>query len=188
MTFIERLDNYLKRNLTLKRYTHSVEVAKMTLIISEKLGLDSSKAYIAGLAHDIAREFPLDRLKKYLFNWGEFSKDFYNKPSLFHGPVGAYVLKKDFNIVDNDILEAVAYHSVGNKGMGTVSKIVYIADYISYDREHIDNHFREEILSLDLDSMIIKVIESVEEYLNSKGLNVVTETVETYEFLNKEKK
>lgn len=174
------IDQYIKNNLSNKRYNHSVKVAEMSVTIAEKLSLDIEKSYLAGLAHDIARELSKEQLEKKVLSCVKFSADFYLKPMLFHGPVGADLLCKKFGIDDVDIIEAVTYHSIGSKTLGSIAKVIYVADYISYDRTHIDEQYRIKILSFKLDEMVLEVINSCRLYLESNGEYLLSETENMY--------
>lgn len=187
MNYIEAVNIYISNKLTNKRYKHSLAVGEMSKIIANKIGYKNNNTYLAGLSHDIAREHTLESLKNYVYNWGEFSNEFYKHPNLYHGPVGAYLLQTEFHINDKEILEAVAYHSVGHRNMCTLAKIVYVADYISRDRVHIDESFREEILSNPLDVMVEMVITRTEAYLKSKNMSLIKETKDLYKELKRKK-
>lgn len=185
MDFTDKVDRHLKQNLSNKRYNHSVEVAKMAKIIADKLEHDSEKAYLAGLCHDIARELPLASLMDNVYNWGTFSEDFYTHTNLYHGPVGAYILQSNFGVTDSEILEAVAYHSIGHKDMCDIAKVVYVADYISMDRKHINESLRNSVLSMTLDKMVITVIDLTSSYLNDRGIKTLIETDDLYNTLER---
>lgn len=185
MNFTDKVDKHLKQNLSNKRYNHSVEVARMAKRISEQFGFDSEKAYTAGLCHDIARELPLASLKDNVYNWKAFSEDFYTHTNLYHGPVGAYILQSEFNITDNELLEAVAYHSIGHKDMCDIAKVVYVADYISMDRLHITESLRNTVLSMTLNEMVITVIDLTSSYLRDRGIKTLLETDDLYNTLKR---
>lgn len=188
MDYIKTIDNYIKKELSTKRYSHSIEVAKMAQTIASKVNTDTDtdKYYLAGLSHDIARELPLDWLKEKVYNWGKFSEEFYKTSALFHGPAGAYLIKEKFGINNMEIQEAIAYHSVGNTCMSSCAKVVYVADYISYDRNHITEDFRNKVLNSSLDEMIILVVEKTAGYLRSLGLDLLPETRNMYLMLKKD--
>lgn len=186
MDYIEVIDSYLKSNLSIKRYTHSKEVAEMSREIAVKCSLDPERCYLAGLSHDIARELSLDSLKEKVYNWGNFSDEFYSKPCLYHGPVGALMLKEEFGINEYEIQEAVAYHSIGNSKMCNCSKVVYVADYISFDRVHIGDKFRGKVLGCCLDEMVYMVVKETGEYLKSIGLELIPESRNMYLRLKKD--
>lgn len=185
MNFIDKVDKHLKQNLSNKRYNHSIEVARMAYRVSKQFGFDSDKAYLAGLCHDIARELPLASLKDNVYNWGAFSEDFYTHTNLYHGPVGAYILQSEFKLTDKELLEAVAYHSIGHKDMCDIAKVVYVADYISMDRRHITESLRNSVLSMTLNEMVITVIELTSSYLSDRGIKTLDETNDLYDTLKR---
>ena len=92
--------------------------------------------------------------------------DYLLVPKLLHGPVAASWLKNKFDVLDESIIEAVRYHTTGYPGMGTVSKVVFLADKL--DREKIKrNPELEKVLSLsvsDLDAAVLAYIYGAEAF------------------------
>lgn len=174
------IDKYLNKNLTKKRYVHSLEVAKMARNLACKFNLSQDKAYISGLLHDIAREKSFSVLSEEILKCKSFSKEFYDFPVLFHGPVGGNLIIEKFQIDDNEIIDAVTYHSIGSSNLGDIGKIIYVADYISLDRVHIDDSYRSLIMSFPLDKMVLTVTDSCRLYLKSKGGYLLPETENMY--------
>ncbi len=171
---------YLEKHQTEKRFIHSLEVANMAKFIASKKGYNPNISYIAGLSHDIAREMPIKKQKEMISLLGVFSPEFYENPLLYHGPIGALILKDRFKIQSKEILDAVKYHSFGSKDIGYIPKIVYISDYISYDRIHITNSFRNNLLYLSIDEMVLKIIKSYAKHLESNDKTILTETKNMY--------
>lgn len=160
-----------------KRYYHSKCVAEMSKIIATKVGIDTEKAYFSGLVHDIAREFSKEKQLQYKSNINNISDSFLDKDILLHGPIGAIFLSDRFNITDQDILEAVKYHSVGNRELSNNAKVVYVADYISLDRKHITSDYRKSIINLSINDMVTNVAESCVNYLIKSGKTLAEETI-----------
>ena len=48
---------------------------------------------------------------------------------------GAIVAKDEYGIEDEDILNAIRFHTVGRPNMSLLEKIIYIADFISRPSE-----------------------------------------------------
>lgn len=185
---IERLDKYIKENLSQKRYLHSVKVAEMSRRIAVKFNIDLDRAYFAGLTHDIARELKIDFQEKIIENFTDLSNEFISLQQLYHGPVGAYLLEEEFNVNDIEVLEAVKYHSVGCRGMSKLAKCVFVADYISEDRKHISSSFRDRVLCLGLDEMVYHVLLETRSYLSNKGKKITKESIDLLEEVYNEKK
>ncbi|MCL2071283.1 MAG: nicotinate (nicotinamide) nucleotide adenylyltransferase, partial [Oscillospiraceae bacterium] len=120
------------------RYIHSINTAKMCFELSQKYRLtpdESEKAYTAALLHDIMKESSAGELQKMVAESG-FSVDEaeLDAPKLWHGIAGAMYLRDSLGITDEDIINAVRFHTVGRDKMSVVEKAVYIADKISIER------------------------------------------------------
>ena len=129
----------LKKRLSKKRYNHSLNVADAAYKLAEQEGEDTHKAYIAGLLHDICKEDDQEQqLALALKGDMNLSGAELSSKALWHGPAGAYFIKKELGITDPDIMYAVRYHTIGRPGMTKLEEIVYLADLISDDREYKD--------------------------------------------------
>jgi len=122
--------NWLKENLSEKRYIHTMGTAQCAKELACKFGLNEEKAYIAGLLHDSAKCFSneklLDIINKHL-NVEEC--EMLNYKTL-HAPVSAYIAEKEFNITDKEILSAIRWHTLGKIDMTCFEKVVFLADKI----------------------------------------------------------
>ena len=59
-----------------------------------------------------------------------------NAPKLWHAMLGTAYLEHRLKIEDADILNAVRYHTTGRAGMQLLDRILFIADFISADRDY----------------------------------------------------
>lgn len=127
----------LKTKLSDYRFVHSLEVAKSAVYLAEKYGGDSEKMYLAGLLHDILKEADREETFFYINKYGmKLTKLEEVTPKLWHAMVGAEYLKRELCIDDEEILTAVRYHTTGRKDMTLGEKILFIADFISADRDY----------------------------------------------------
>ena len=55
--------------------------------------------------------------------------------AMLHGPVGAYVAKKQFGIKDEEILNAIRNHTIGRPGMSPMELCIFVADATELGRE-----------------------------------------------------
>lgn len=90
--------------------------------------------------------------------------------SLLHGPAGAMLAKKIFGVDDQDILDAICFHSTARPNMTTLEKVLYLADKISYDRtfKRLDP-IRDHAKKGDLDAAMRLCLEETFIALNRKG-------------------
>lgn len=133
----EKYVDLLKKHLSPYRLHHSLEVAKTAKHLAEKYGCDAEKCYLAGLLHDIKKEADKDEVfslsEKYSIEMTELEN---RAKKLWHAIVGAYYIKNEVGIDDNDIFLAVRYHTTGRSNMSMIEKVLFVADFISSDRNY----------------------------------------------------
>jgi len=161
---IKYQEEMLKNSMSEKRYLHSVSVAQTARKIAEANNLDGDKVYKAGLYHDLTKEKPFvyhhEILEKY-----DPDKLKYDL-SIRHSFSCKYFLMYNFDETDEEILNAVYYHTLCSTN-NPYDRILYIADKRE-PRRHID----DEILDIameDIDKAFDLLCVYVKEYLNSKG-------------------
>lgn len=127
----ERLDEY--------RYIHSLNVSEAARELAVLFCGDEEKAYVAGLLHDITKcenkENQLQMLEKGGIILSQVEE---NNPKLWHAMTAPLYIKDNLGIDDEEILSAVRYHTTGKRDMSLLDMIVYIADYISKERNYPD--------------------------------------------------
>ncbi len=150
-----RNDEYkaiLKERLTEKRYIHSLNVADSAKELATIYGADAEKAYTAGLVHDACKDMPAGLQLSYLLeNKVPLTELEINTPKLYHSICGRAFVEKEFGITDEDMLNAVRYHTTGREGMSLLEKIIFIADFISAERDYngVDVMRRKAVRSLE---------------------------------------
>ena len=174
---MKKIKKYLKKHLTKERYHHTVGVAYTAMSMAMKYNPQPDnnefmiKAEIAGLLHDCAK--CMDNDKKIRIcnkNQISYSKIEAENPYLLHGKVGAYIARKEFDILDEDILNAIRYHTTGRAGMSLLEKIIFIADYIEPNREKFDGLEEARRLAyLDLDMAMKYILESTIAFVKERG-------------------
>lgn len=146
----------LKDILPQKRYIHSLGVAEEAKRLAALYGADEDKAYTAGLLHDCAKGYSVDEQIDKCRKYGvELSRETLDCPPTIHGFLGAELAKSEYGISDNDILNAVCYHTVGRAGMSLLEKIVYIADMTEVNRDFDGVDKLRAAVDKDLDEAVL---------------------------------
>ena len=178
---ISRYKEYLKANLSKKRYNHSLNVADSAVELAKIYGEDTDKALVAGLLHDVAKELPSEKQREYVLK-SQLNVDEVETKShaLFHAIAGAEIARLVFGIEDMDILLAIRYHTVASSDMSRLAAIVYLADLISADRDYKDvKHMRKvAVAGLEkamLEALSFSITDSV-----SKGNSIPLSTLSAY--------
>lgn len=167
---IEKVEKYIKAALKQSRYEHCVRVAQMTATLCRLYNENEERGYLAGLAHDMCREMSDESLKKITaFDGLGYSELEEKKPSILHGRAAACVLKKDFGITDELIIQAVQNHTSGKANLGVLGQLLFVADKIEPERPQSTSEYRKRLFSLSRKELVISVIEENIEYLKNKG-------------------
>ena len=69
-----------------------------------------------------------------------------------HGKIAAEVMKRDWGIKDEDVINAVKNHTTGRQGMSLLEKIIFVADAIEPSRDYPGVDKLRELAFKDLDS------------------------------------
>jgi predicted HD superfamily hydrolase involved in NAD metabolism len=162
-----------------KRFKHSLNVEKEALKLGEIYGADLEKCRIAAISHDCAKYFSdeelLKKAKEYGIEVDEIQMKF---PQLLHSPVGAMYCKNVFEIEDEDILNAIKYHTTGRKDMSILEKIIYLADVIEEGRDFKGIEKIREKAYIDLDEALILSCNSTLKYIIEKNFLIHPLTIE----------
>lgn len=127
---------WLAAHLTPLRYQHSLNVGAMARGLAERFGGDPDRLELAGLLHDVAREWSGARLLAAAGEGGlpvDYLEEMAPMPCL-HGPVGAGLARETFGVTDEGLLSAIAHHTMGRERMTLDEQILFIADAIEPGR------------------------------------------------------
>lgn len=194
---LAKLRNKMKKALAPKRYEHTLSVAYTAANLAAVHGVDVEKALVAGILHDCAKclshkkQMAICDKNHVKLNDLETADD----SPLLHAKAGSILAKKEYGIADQDILNAIFYHTTGRPMMSPLEKIIYIADYIEPGRHHMKRSGNGEPMERltrirqmayqDLDETLCSILSDTLTYLQGKGGRVDSMTRQTYEYYEK---
>lgn len=132
-----RFEKVLNARMGEKRYIHSVNVAVEAQRLAKKYGADEQKARLAGMLHDITKEtIPSEQLQiiensNIILNEVEKSSQ-----KLWHAIAGAAFVRDVMSIDDDDVFNAIRYHTSGRANMSLLEKVIFIADFTGAERDY----------------------------------------------------
>lgn len=180
----ERIIEYLRDNLKTKRYLHSLGVSECAVKLAEKYGASKEKAEIAGLVHDCAKYMSGEDILKIMRETGdEIDQVSLNAPDIMHGRASAYIAKTLMEIEDDEILEAVRYHTTGKENMTVLEKIIYLADYIEPNRSFPEVDRLREVAFRDLDEALIMAFNNTIKFVIEKDQMLHLNTIKARNYL-----
>ena len=182
------LKEYIKENLSLKRYEHSMGVARTAERIGLELSLPESSLWRlvrAGILHDCTKEMSTERQLSVL-EGRETDPDYLLCPQTLHQLSGAVFAEKEFGC-DARVCRMIECHCTGAPGMDLCEKIVFLADFTEPGREYeACKRLRNELFSQKLtpehfDRVFLDCCERQLEHMKEKGSAIHRLTRLTYE-------
>jgi nicotinate-nucleotide adenylyltransferase len=180
---IRNIEDAVRGMINPYRFIHSRNVALHSADLAGRFSLDRESAYLAGITHDICKEFPSGSMIEYaLKDGGALSGLERDRPKLLHGRAAAILIQERFGVKDEAVIEAVRFHTAGRVGMGPLAKIVYIADKIEVARTTVNSRLRRlafgsEGKGLSLDALFRIVLDATVSWLLERGYAVSEETL-----------
>lgn len=177
--------NIVKKHLPERRYIHTLGVTDTAVMLAKRYGADERKAELAGIFHDYAKYRPKEEMQNIIRSENMPQDLLMYDSELWHAPVGAYLVKKEVGITDEEILDAIRYHTTGRPGMTTLEKVVFLADYIEPNRSFPGVEEVRKAAENSLDEAIVLCLQNTIRFLLSKNQLIYPQTVETYNDLQR---
>lgn len=180
-TAVEDYRKIIRKRLKDHRYQHSLNVSKCAVELAEKYGADPEKARIAGILHDITKETSYPEQLQMMERYGILLSDIEKSaPKLWHAISGAGFLQYELGIEDPEILSAVRHHTTARKGMTTLEKVIYIADFISPERDYPGVEAMRKAAAESLDQVVLEGLSFSMCDLSRRKMLVHPNTFEAY--------
>ena len=180
---------YIEKNFSEKRKIHTEGVRQTAMKLAEKFGEGNlelvEKAELAALYHDMYRGVPVDVLNYYVKHLDLDEKRYKDNANLAHGKIAAIVIQRDFDEKDQDIINAVSYHTTGRPEMSLLEKIIYIADAVEPNRSYPGVQNLRQILEYDLDKAVLQSLTNTINYVRSEKKFLDEDTVLAKEYFEK---
>lgn len=178
MLSIEEIKLYLKANLAEKRYIHILGVSDIAKNLAKLNGISEEKAEIAGLAHDVAKNLSKVKMKEIINKHNiVLSAVEENNENLWHSIIGPIEAKDKLGIQDEEILDAIRWHTTGKEHMSVLTKIIYIADMIEPSRNFDGIEYIRKVTLEDLDRGVYCGLTRSIEFLLIKNLLIDENTM-----------
>jgi nicotinate-nucleotide adenylyltransferase len=159
-------------------------VARLASELCDRFHADEERGYIAGMAHDLARELDVAEIFLLASTDGMAVSEWEKaNPLLMHGRAAAAILMKHTGYSDAEALQAIRDHVTGRATMGVISKIVFAADFLEPTREFVSPEFRRRTLGQSLDEMVLAVLERKLHYVRAESRAVAPDALALHEEL-----
>ena len=165
-----------------KRAQHTFNVAKLAVEFAKKHGVDTQKAHLAALLHDIMKQVPED-IMLHRAQQSDIINKISSKPMpVLHGFAAADFARREMDIEDEEILMAIKSHTCGRRNMTSLEKVIYLADMLSEERNYPE---KEPLLALAWENLDIAMEQALKDSINwlkEKGGAIDTDSYEALEY------
>ena len=170
----------VQQQMSQKRFKHVLGVEKTAVELAQQYGASIEAASIAALTHDYAKERNPQEMHDLIIS-ASLDLDLLQYGSeIWHGPVGAILVRKELHVKDEEILNAIRHHTVGSSKMNLLEQIIYVADYIEPGRDFPGVEKVRQLAENDLPQAVAFEAEHTLSYLISKKRKIYPKSIETY--------
>ena len=156
-----------------ERWAHTQEVALMAMRLNAQLGLPEEKVITAALLHDCMKgaqhvypAVPLDA----------------RQPNVLHAFNGAEEARYRYRVEDEDVINAVRYHTTGRAAMSELEKLIYLADYCEATRTFEGASEVREVALRDFEQGFLMAVERTHDHVHQRGGDICPYGDECYRY------
>ena len=160
------------------RYAHVARVARFAERLAHAHAVDTLRARIAGMLHDLARLYSAERLLKECAERA-LPVDAFERahPIVLHARLGAELARERFGVDDEAVLSAIRKHTLADAVMSPLDAVLYLADGLEPGREFEDRAALAALAFRDLDAAMRATLASSIAYLRARGLAISPHTL-----------
>lgn len=155
-----------------RRWIHTLGVMETSVKLAERFGADPVKAELAAILHDVCKYWRVDEQARMIRENGlpldllDYDKE------LWHAHAGAWVALERYGVRDEEVLDAIRYHTSGRARMTLLDKVVCLADYMEPGRDFPGVHNIREIAEYSLEKALLAGFDGTIRFLLDKGKRI----------------
>ncbi|HLR66517.1 bis(5'-nucleosyl)-tetraphosphatase (symmetrical) YqeK [Virgibacillus alimentarius] len=177
---------HVEPHLTKDRFEHTLRVAETAVELAKFYHETYEKAELAAIFHDYAKYRPKEELKRWI-KMSHLPKDLLDyHHELWHGPVGALLIEREYGITDPAIQSAIRYHTTGKANMNKLDMILFLADYIEPGRSFPGLDEVRETAYNNLNYACWLVSRNTIQFLMKKNALIYPDSFHAYNFFTKQ--
>ncbi|HEY8486573.1 MAG TPA: bis(5'-nucleosyl)-tetraphosphatase (symmetrical) YqeK [Limnochordales bacterium] len=133
----DELASVVREQVSRQRWEHIQGVVQTARELARRFRQPEQPAALAALLHDVARDWPAQRLQQAVREAG-WAVDPLERaiPELLHGPAAAAWASAAGWCRTGEVLQAIRYHTTGRPQAGPLEMVLMVADFLEPGREH----------------------------------------------------
>ena len=166
---------FVKSVLPEKRLIHTANVIACALDKAKPLNVDRDDVFTACTLHDVAKY-----LKREDYPLAEIPDDM--PSAVVHAFLGEYVAREKLGIKNQDILNAIKYHTSGRENMSNLEKLVFVADMVEEGRTYDGVDELRKLYDVDFEKCFIECLKEEMIHLKNKKTQIFYLTEKAYDY------
>ncbi len=168
-----------------KRRKHTLGVIQTSEELAMIHGVDKKKVRTAALFHDICKNISKTELN-ILIEKNDLAQKYNENINLAHSKLAAIKMEELYNISDEEVLNAVKFHTTGRPKMSDVEKVIFVADAIEPNRTYNSVEKIRNIAKNDLDNACFVLLDETIKLITDRGEYLDEETIFARDYYRKE--
>lgn len=182
----DKILNIVKQNTGKSRFEHTLRVADLATKLAIHYNVDVDKTWLAAILHDLEKNISLEDNDMLVRMYG-LDEKYIGNQNLSHSKLAAVVSRDKLGINDEDILNAIAFHTTGRANMSMLEKIIFVADTCEEGRTYKEAAMLREKAFENIDDVCIFILKFLKESIENKDLEADEDTIRALRYL-KEKR
>lgn len=174
---LESLREATRKQMPDKRWKHTLGVVETAIKLAKRFGGNPDKAELAALLHDYSKAWPIDRMEEIIRQQQLPEELLHFDKELWHAHVGAWAVQTEHQITDEEVLNAIRYHTSGRANMTKLDKIICLADYMEPGRDFPGVGKIRELAKHNIEEALVAGFDSTIELLIERGKRIFPLTV-----------
>ena len=160
----------VEKLMTPKRWKHTLGVRSQAVEYSLRHNINPMEAALAAMLHDSAKCLPFEVMLSYAYEAGISEPTFLSSPAMLHGPVGAYIARNRFHVENQNVLNAITYHTVGRAEMSKLEMCIFVADATEPGRDQYPGLKRlRRLAERSLEAAVLLSLNLTKQYILQTG-------------------
>ena len=153
----EEVKAKIKQLLSARRFLHTLGTIEVAEELAAHYGADVNKARWAALLHDCTKEYSASKKHRLCEIWNiPLDEILVSDIDITHSLLSSESARRDYNVHDEEVLQAIRYHTTGNENMSLLDKVIYLADFIDPYRDDYPPHKKiREYAFKDIDKALL---------------------------------
>lgn len=128
MITYEELYEKVKKELSEKRWNHTLGVVKRAEEYANVYDVELEEVKLAAILHDMTKEYSVQKSYEIFEKYGYKPDDIEKRnENLIHGKVASLIARYEYGLSEN-VVNAICYHTTGRENMSMLEKVIYLAD------------------------------------------------------------